>query len=180
MRRTIQLALLIALVGLAAVLFWPPGPPLLLPVYPETVTTPGTYHLDPCRSIEIKKADGHFEYWEQETAQPEDPITPEKPSIVSYGVTHLFNLQPGWRIGLTPPDTIVIETGTGSTIQRVFGEEPELEAQIEDSSLSVNRRPSEPSSAMAKIIAGNREEVTRVPIEEVESADTEAHVNEPR
>lgn len=177
MRRTLPLLLLIALIVLAAVLLWPSSQPQLLTLYPATVSQPGAYHLDPYRYVEIKKADGRIEYWECKIAVPEDASSGQKPVVVSYGGIHLLDLHPGWAIGLAPPDTIVIEDGAGSTIRRTFGEEPNLESQIEDLERSITRRPSEPSSSMTKIIAG---EGTLVPIDEVNPVEPGGEAEEAR
>lgn len=91
---------------------------------PTVITQPAEYRLDQHRVIEVREEDGEIKYFE--VVYEDNSDAGHSPALVSYAVNHIddIKLSEGWSISLEKPSTVVVETGTGETIQREFGQQP--------------------------------------------------------
>ena len=117
----------VIVIGLAVVLvltFKRPEEIILKPDAPAVLTEPGEYRLDQYRVIEIREEDGEVGYYE--VVYEEDSGADRSPALVSYAVNHIeeIKLSKGWSISLEKPSTVVVQTETGETSRREFGQRP--------------------------------------------------------
>ncbi|MGJ8674252.1 hypothetical protein [Rubritalea sp.] len=99
-----------------------------IPKSPALATDLGRYSIDDYRSIQVQEINGKIQYSE---------ITADK-NVKTHGIEKHINikLSRGWSITSSDPDSIQIQTGTGITINRKFGQpdlsnEPNVESTVE-------------------------------------------------
>lgn len=153
-KRQLGIVALSATVGVLLLLFLPLGGPeiSMMPEYPEVVTTPGTYHLDERRFIEVRERDGTIEYYEGELLSvSEDQDGPDHVTATIDQVVGLI-FEAGWSVGFEPPSTILLDSGSGDLTRRDFGDRAGVETDLS----TVTRAPAEPSpGSLAEAIKRN-------------------------
>lgn len=139
----------------------PPSAPSKLPVAPATVSSPGVYFIDATRYVEIRRVGSTLVLIEgTQTTIPTAKVL----SLYTSIEREIMPLKRGWNIGLRPPDTLVIDDGSGTATTRTHGSSKPMVV----TSGSITRKPAPPSSGMARIISKSQSagEVTPIPIPE--------------
>ncbi len=94
-----------------------------LPVYPDTISKPGTYWIDSDKYVRIHEDKGKIIYREGVvSSRTRNFWGVEESAIVVEGTNPGVSLTEGWRIGMERPETIVIELRNGTMTRRSFGD----------------------------------------------------------